>query len=101
MSQKSFLTREHVLATGWTEKQLTDIEAIHSDVSQYFLKHFRCVCLTLPAKDNVYLSLWMRGTRGFSSDKNPELAPPFLQRKNFLRLKVCYYQSLITGNPLQ
>ena len=90
-----------MLAAGWTEKQLTDIEAIHSDVSQYFLKHFRRVCLTLPAKDNVYLSLWMSDTRGFSSDKNPEIAPPFLQRKNFLRLKVCYYQSLITGNPLQ
>ena len=79
-----------MLATGWTEKQLTDIEAIHGDVSQYFLKHFRRVCLTLPVKDNFYLSLWTRGTRGFSPDKNPELAPPFLQRKNFQRLKVCF-----------
>ena len=93
--KRLFLTREHVLATGWTEKQLTDIEAIHGDVSQYFLKHFCHVCLTLPAKDNFYLSLWMRGTRGFSPDKNPELAPPFLQRKNFLRLKVCYKLSNI------
>ena len=60
--KRSFLTREHVLATGWTEKQLTDIETIHGDVSQYFLKHFCRVCLTLPAKDNFYLSLWMRGS---------------------------------------
>ena len=78
-----------MLANGWIEKQLTDIEAIHGDVSQFFLQNFRRVCLTLPAKDNFYLSLWMRGIRGFSPDTNPELAPPFLQRKNFQRLKVC------------
>ena len=70
-----------MLANGWIEKQLTDIEAIHGDVSQFFLQNFRRVCLTLPAKDNFYLSLWMRGIRGFSPDTNPELAPPFLQRK--------------------
>ena len=77
-----------MLGLGWTEKQLTDIEAIHGDVSQYFLKHFCRVCLTVPVKDNFYLSLFIRGTRGFSPDKSPELAPPFLQRKNFQRLKV-------------
>lgn len=87
---RSCLTRGHVLASGWTEKQLTDIEALHGDVSLYFLKHFHRVCLTLPAKDNFYLSLWTRGTRGFTPDKIPELAPPFLQRDNFQRLKVCY-----------
>ena len=79
-----------MLAGGWVGKHLTDIEAIHGDVSQYFLEHFHRVCLTLPAKDNFYLSLWMRGIRGFSPDKIPELAPPFLQRKNFQRLKVCF-----------
>ena len=78
-----------MLATGWTKEQLADIEAIHGDVGQYFLKHFCRVCLTLPAKDNFYLSLWTRGTRGFAPDKNPELAPPFLQRENYQRLKVC------------
>ena len=77
-----------MLGLGWTEKQLTDIEATHGDISQYFLKHFHRVCLTVPVKDNFYLSLFMRGTRGFSPDTNPELAPPFLQRKNFQRLKV-------------
>ena len=85
---RSCLTREHVLATGWIEKHLVDIEAIHGDVSQYFMKHFRRVCLTLPAKDNFYLSLWTRGPRNFTPDKNPELAPPFLQKRNFQRLKV-------------
>lgn len=94
--KRSCLTREHLLATGWTEKQLVDIEAIHGDVSQYFLKHFHRVCLTLPSKDNFYLSLLTRGTRGFSPDKNPELAPPFLQRRNFQRLKVyCYHNNNI------
>ena len=77
-----------MLSTGWAGKELIDIEALHGDVSQFFRKHIRRVCLTLPAKDNFYLSLWTRGTRAFSPDVNPELAPPFLQKKNFHKLKV-------------
>ena len=84
----SCLSREHLLATGWTEKQLNDIEAVHGDVNHFFMEHLHRVCLTLPVRDNFYLSLWTRGTRGFAPDSNPELCPPFLRRKNFHKLKV-------------
>ena len=82
-----------MLAGGWNEEQLVDIEQIHGSVSQYLLKHFQRVCLTLPVKDNFFLSWWMRGLRGFSPDSNPMMAPPFLRRENFHVLKVSMHAS--------
>ena len=87
-----------MLTTGWTAEQLTDLEPIHGDVSQFFLKHFHRVCLALPSKDNFYLSLLTRGVRRFSPDTNPELSPPFLQRKNFQKLKVCI--NIVANNKI-
>ena len=85
---RSILTKERMLESGFDENALIRLEDNHGSIGQYFLKNFCRVCLTLPARDNFYLSLWIRGTKGFSPDVNPELAPPFLQRKNFHQLKV-------------
>ena len=79
-----------MLATGWKEWLLHDIEETHGSIGQHFLEQFHRVCLTLPAKDNFYLSWWMRGLRGFSPDTDPLLAPAFMLRENFRKLKVCY-----------
>ena len=89
------LNREHILATGWEEKHLIDIEAAEGDICQYFWRQACRVCLTLPVHDNFYLSWLFRGSRGFLPNTNPALAPPFLKRDNFVKLKVYIYKAYI------
>lgn len=86
-----------MLATGWMEELVLDIEKVHGSIGRHFLKHFHRVCLTLPAKDNFYLSWWMRGLRGFSPDADPMLAPAFMHRENFHKLKVlnCTFKLMV------
>jgi hypothetical protein len=49
---------------------------------------FLASCTKIPVHDNFYLSWWLRGLRGFDPETNPAMAPPFLTKDGFTKLKV-------------
>ena len=51
-------------------------------------------CIKIPVRDNFYLSWWLRGIRGFDPEKDPTMAPPFLTKEGFTKLKVSRSKSI-------
>ena len=45
-------------------------------------------CTQVPAKDNFYLSWYLRGSAGYDPLTKPDFCPSYLQEKSFEKLKV-------------
>ena len=90
------------LDSGRSEAQRKYVKLSHKSTGAYFWKRICQVFQTVPIWDNFYLSLFIRGRRGFDPESNPAFAPPFLTREGFLKLKVsiiqlgCYVSACIS-----
>ena len=65
------------------------------EVSQGLWDRFLASCTKIPVQDNCYLSWWLRGLRGFDPEMNPNMAPPFLTKEGFTKLKVGQFIDLV------
>ena len=79
--------KEHQ-TVGRSAAQLKYVDMSDESVSALTWRRFSEVCQTVPVHDNFYLSWWLRGRRRFNPTSNPTLAPPFLTRDGFTKLKV-------------
>ena len=52
------------------------------------------MCKSVPIKDNYYLSLFLRGHRGYNPLEKPDFCPPYLREKEFYKLKVVCHKEL-------
>ena len=75
-------------AEGRSEAQLKYVQKSDEEVTQGIWERLYAVCTKLPIQDNFYVSWWLRGPRGFDPEDNPTMAPPFLTREGFTKLKV-------------
>lgn len=73
---------------GRSEAQLKYVEEGEDEVSLGLWDRFLASCTKIPVQDNFYLNWWLRGLRGFDPEKDPTMAPPFLTKEGFTKLKV-------------
>ena len=67
------------------------IQCSDADLEAKLWKGFVHCCTQVPAKDNFYLSWYLRGSTGYDPLTKPDLCPPYLQEKSFEKLKVRQY----------
>ena len=77
---------------GRSEAQLKYVEDGEDKVTLGLWERFLASCTKIPVHDNFYLSWWLRGIRGFDPEMNPAMAPPFLTKDGFTKLKVGHFQ---------
>ena len=73
---------------GRSNAQFSHVEMSSDEVGQETWKRLVQLCESVPAKNNFYLSWWVRGDYGLDPVKKPDFAPPFLTKDGFLALKV-------------
>jgi len=72
--------------SGRSSSQLKYVQ--EDEVAEHFWNRLNYVCKSVPVKDNYYLSLFLRGHRGYDPLKLPDFCPPYLREKEFYKLKV-------------
>ena len=87
MYSKSFST-ERQKTEGRSSEQLKYTHKSSDEVTSELWQRLCRVLTSLPASENYYLSLFLRGNRGFDPANNPQFAPPYLTRTGFEKLKV-------------
>ena len=80
--------KEQIMKNGRSEAQFKYVEASDGTVGEFFIKRFMQVCQTVPIWDNYYMSIYMRGQRGYNPASKPALTLPYLTRDGFTKLKV-------------
>ena len=80
--------RKSNLIKGRSEAQFKYVQQGEDEVSQDLWDRFLASCTKIPVRDNIYLRWWLRGLRGFDPEMNPTIAPPFLTKEGFTKLKV-------------
>ena len=95
---RHFLKKSN-LVKGRSEAQFKYVQQGEDEVSQDLWDRFLASCTKIPVQDNVYLRWWLRGLSGFDPEMNPNMAPPFLSKEGFTKLKVGQLLNLLALSP--
>ena len=71
------------------------IERSDEELETALWERFVHCCTQVPAKDNFYLSWYLRGKTGYDPLSKPDFCPLYLQRKPFDKLKVRCDESIL------
>lgn len=80
--------RAHVTHRLSQNKRFQFIEQSDAEIEVRMWGRLIHICTHVPAKDNFFLSWYLRGSTGYDPLTKPDFCPPYLQEKSFERLKV-------------
>ena len=73
---------------GRSSAQLKYATQEKDEVAKHFWDRLSYVCQSVPIKDNFYLSLFIRGHRGYNPLEKPYFCPSYFREEAFYQLKV-------------
>lgn len=75
---------------GRSSSQLKYATLKEEEMVNHFWDRLCYISQNVPIKDNFYISLFLRGDRGYNPLEKPHFCPPYLKEEAFHQLKVCY-----------
>jgi hypothetical protein len=91
--------RKSNLIRGRSEAQFKYVQQGEDEISQDLWDRFLASCTKIPVRDNIYLRWWLRRLGEFDPKVNPTMAPPFLTKEGFTKLKVSQLLNLFASSP--